>query len=158
MICSKGVGTGGLFNCREGVTTMKALKEPPLSAVSSKSRLIEFPPASDSNRCEGITETRLSDLTTLIADLTDSGYGMLLAQDPSTREVINELCVKEAALRWIIRVAKHSAGTVREKLWFDVEEAVSGLENTAWLLLDSGLSWAHSSQANHHISMADRVY
>jgi hypothetical protein len=129
-----------------------------VTAVSSNSRVIEFPRASESNRYEQITETRLRDLTTLIADLADSGYGMLLAQDPSTREAINQLCVKEAALRWIIRVAKHSAGTVREKLWSDVEEAVSGLESTAMLLLDSGLAWAHSSQENHHISMAGRVH
>jgi hypothetical protein len=131
----------------------KAMKNPSLIAASAKSRLIEFPSISESNQREQDIETRLRDLTALVADLTDSGYGVLLSEEPATREAFDELRVKEAALRWIIRVAKHSTGAVREKLWSDVEQAVCGLEKTAELLLHSGLVWPHPTPANHPIGL-----
>ena len=108
----------------------------------------------DRGQREQEIEARLRELTALVADLTDSGYGVLLAEETSTREVFEELLVKETALRWIIRVARHSDGAVREKLWSDVEEAVCGLEKTAELLLDSRLLWSHSGPVNHHIRHA----
>jgi hypothetical protein len=122
-----------------------ALVKPP------KSRVIEFPQRSEETAYEQEIDTRLQDLTALVADLTDSGYGVLLAEEPSTGEAFEELRVKEAALRWIIRVAKHTTGSVREKLWADVEDAVAGLEKTAEFLLHSGLAWAHAAHANSHI-------
>jgi hypothetical protein len=131
----------------------KAIKNPSLIAASAKSQVIEFPSISESNQHERDIETRLRDLTALVGDLTDSGYGVLLSEEPATREAFAELRVKEAALRWIIRVAKHSTGAVREKLWSDVEEAVSSLEKTAELLLHSGLVWPHPTPANHPIGL-----
>jgi len=130
--------------------TRKLATIPPFA----KSRVIAFPQKSESNQHEQEIETRLQDLAALVADLTDSGYGALLSEVTSTREAFDELRVKEAALRWIMRVAKHSTGEVREKLWCDVEEAVSGLEKTAELLLQSGLVWPHAGQAIHHIRLA----
>jgi hypothetical protein len=117
---------------------------------SVRSRVIEFPRMSEHDQHEQEIEARLRDLTALVADLTDSGYGVLLSEETSTREEFDELRVKEAALRWIIRVARHSDGAVREKLWSEVEDAVAGLEKTAELLLDSGLLCSHSGPANHH--------
>ena len=119
-----------------------------------KSGVIEFPKISERDQHEREIETRLRDLTALVADLTDSGFGALLSEEASTREAFEELRVKEIALRWIIRVARHSDGAVREKLWTDVEEAVAGLEITAELLLNSGLVWRHSGPANHHARLA----
>lgn len=129
----------------------KAAKKSPVLVEPPKSRVIEFPQRSEEASYEQEIETRLQDLTALVADLTDSGYGVLLAEEPSTGEAFEELRVKEAALRWIIRVARHTTGSVREKLWEDVEDAVSGLEKTAEFLLHSGLVWAHAAHANSHI-------
>jgi len=121
---------------------------------SSKSRVIEFPRMTERNQYEQEIETRLRDLTALVADLTDSGYGVLLAEQTSTREAFDELRVKEAALRWIIRVARHSDGAVREKLWSEAEDAVWSLEKTAELLLDCKLVWSYSRPANYHVRRA----
>jgi hypothetical protein len=121
---------------------------------SEKPRVIEFPQIGSNNQHEQVIETRLRNLTALVADLTDSGYGILLSQEISTWEAFNELRVKEAALRWIIRVAKHSTGAVREKLWSEIEEAVYGLERTAELLRQSGLASRQSAQASHRSRMA----
>jgi hypothetical protein len=112
---------------------------------------------SERDRHEQEIEKRLRDLTALVVDLTDSGYGALLAEEASTREAFEELRVKEAALRWIMRVARHSEGSVREKLWSDVEGAVAGLERTAELLLNSGPILGPLGIVNIHISQARPV-
>ena len=132
----------------------KAMRKSATILKSSKSSLIEFPKMADRGQREQEIEARLRELTALVADLTDSGYGVLLSQARSTREAFEELRVKEAALRWIVRVARHSAGAVREKLWSEVEDAVAGLEKTAELLLDSRLVWPHLGPANYHIRQA----
>ncbi len=132
----------------------KAISKSPAIPKSLKSRVIEFPKMTERDQHQEEIETRLRDLTALVADLTDSGYGLLLSQAHSTREAFEELRVKEAALRWIIRVARHSDGAVREKLWSELEDAVAGLEKTAELLLDSGLVWSHPGPANFHFRHA----
>jgi len=132
----------------------KAINESMKVPQSGISRVIEFRQNNETDQHEQEIELRLRDLTALVADLTDSGYGVLLAEQVSTREAFDELRVKEAALRWIIRVAKHSSGEVREKLWSDLEEAISGLEKTAELLLDAGFIWPHLVPVNHQIRFA----
>lgn len=132
----------------------KPIRESATILNSGKPRVIEFPRMSESDQHELEIEMRLRELTALVADLTDSGYGVLLAEEPTTREAFEELRVKEAALRWIARVAKHSDRAVREKLWSDVEDAVAGLEKTAEVLLDSGLVWRHSGAANYSFTQA----
>ena len=129
----------------------KAIRKSATIPKSANPRVIEFPKMTERDQHEQEIETRLRDLTALVADLTDSGYGVLLSQARSTREAFEELRVKEAALRWIVRVARHSDGAVREKLWSEVEDAVAGLERTAELLLDSGIVWSHSGPGNYHI-------
>jgi hypothetical protein len=135
------------------VAVKKAAKKSPTLLSRAKSRVIEFPRAGEEDAREQEIETRLQDLTALVADLTDSGYGVLLAEEPSTGEAFDELRVKEAALRWIIRVARHSTGAVRARLWSDVEDAVSGLEKTSEFLLHSGLMWAHAAHANSYLRL-----
>ena len=132
----------------------KTMRKSDTILKSANSPVIEFPKMTERDQYEQDIEARLQELTALVADLTDSGYGLLLSQAQSTREAFDELRVKEAALRWIIRVARHSDGAVREKLWSDLEEAVCGLEKTAELLLDSRLLRSHSGPANHHIKHA----
>jgi hypothetical protein len=129
----------------------KAIRKSATIPKSANPRVIEFPKMTERDQHEQEIETRLQDLTALVADLTDSGYGVLLSQARSTREAFEELRVKEAALRWIVRVARHSDGAVREKLWSEVEGAVAGLERTAELLLDSGIVWSLSGPGNPHI-------
>ncbi|MGA8223112.1 MAG: hypothetical protein WB780_15795 [Candidatus Acidiferrales bacterium] len=141
----------------------KAISRNQLShSLSVKSRVINFPESfestctTESTKSEEALEKRLRELTALVADLTDSGYGFLLAEEAATQEAFEELRVKEAALRWIVRVAKHSSGAVREKLWSDAEEAVSSLEKTADLLLGSELILPHAFAANHRGRVAGR--
>lgn len=117
-------------------------------SVPARPRVISFPRTRESSQSEQETETRLRELTEFLADLSDSGYGFLLAEEPATQEAFDELRVKEAALRWIVRVARHSSGAVRERLWMDIEVAVTSLEKTAELLLHSELIWPHAATLN----------
>jgi len=126
-----------------------AAKNPTMLRAPANSRVIEFPHSTETAPSEQSIESRLRDLTAFVADLTDSGYGALLAEDSATRDAFDELRVKEIVLRWIVRVAKHSNGAVREKLWADIEDAVTGLEKTADLLLHYGFAWAHSAPPVH---------
>lgn len=87
---------------------------------------------------EALIEARLHALTEFIEDFNDGAFSAVLSERAFTREAVEELCVKESALRWILRVAKHSEGAVREKLWSDIEEAVTGLEKLAESLAKSG--------------------
>lgn len=104
-------------------------------------QVIEFPRNNGRAEAEQMIEERLQELTRLVSDLNESGYGVLLAEDTLHRAAFDELRVKESALRWILRVAKHSSGTVREKLWTDIEDAVSDLEKTAYLVMHPPAAW-----------------
>lgn len=97
----------------------------------SNLQVIEFPRAAPCAQREVEIEARLRQLTILVKDLCAVGYAVLLVEGTKARDAFDELCVKEAALHWIVRVAKRSSGPVREKLWSDIEEAVSQLEQAA---------------------------
>lgn len=94
-------------------------------------RVIEFPRAGQSAPCAQEIEARLGQLTILAKDMCEAGYAVLLAEGTAARDAFDELRVKEAALRWIVRVAKRASGPVREKLWADIAGAVTELEQTA---------------------------
>lgn len=132
----------------------KAITDSALVLLPAKSRVLEFPNSNEANQWERDVESRIQDLSALVADLTESGFGVLLSEEITTREAFEELRVKEVALRWIARVAKHSNGPVREKLWSDIEIAVAGLEKTAELLLHSGISWPRSTPSILRDSLA----
>lgn len=106
----------------------KAIRHQGPVLLPAKSRVIEFPIYTETSQSERAIEMRLRDLSARVADLMDSGFGVLLSEEITTREALEELRVKEVALRWIVRVARHSSGSVREKLWLDIEDAVAGLE------------------------------
>jgi len=93
--------------------------------------VIEFPRRNGAVPGEEAIEARLRELTYLVNDLCESGYAVLLMEGTPGRQAFDELRVKEAALRWIVRVAKHSSGAAREKLWADIESAVGDLEGVA---------------------------
>ncbi len=76
-------------------------------------------------------ESRLRNLGHLVEGLCDAAYLTLLTERTHVREALEELLVKEAAMRWIVRVAKHSNGPIREALWSDIEKSLTDLEKTA---------------------------
>jgi len=131
-----------------------AIRNPAAVPAPAKLRVIEFPHSTETTPSEQSIEIRLRDLTAFVAHITDSGFGVLLAEDSATRDAFDELRVKVVALHWIIRVAKHSNGPVREKLWPDVEGAITGLEKTAGSLLRYDFAWAHSAASIHQGRLA----
>lgn len=74
---------------------------------------------------------RLQQVTNLVAGFATSPSNLVLVEKRPVREALEELMVKEAALQWIVRVASHSEGPVREKLWDDIDKAVLSLEKIA---------------------------
>ena len=73
---------------------------------------------------ENLIKARLQTITGFVEGLTTSTVNLLLAEKPSAREALQELVVKEAALRWIVRVATLSNGDVRARLWADIDKAL----------------------------------
>jgi hypothetical protein len=101
--------------------------------------VIEFPPPVQENDqgigLEADVEARLHEVTNLAEGFSDPTFNLVLTQNASVRNAIEELLVKETALRWIIRVAKRSTGKARESLWADIDRVLTGLENTAaWVM------------------------
>ena len=93
-----------------------------------KFEVIEFPRSDGFASAEEEIEARLHDVHDCVNELSGSSYAVVLAEGTPLREAFDELCVKEAALEWIVRAAKHSTGGVREKLWTDIDNAVADLE------------------------------
>jgi hypothetical protein len=85
----------------------------------------------DRDACEKHIESRLRHLRCLVDGLCDAASPRLLTQTIHVREALEELLVKEAAMRWIVRIAKHSNGSIREALWSDIEKSLADLEQTA---------------------------
>jgi hypothetical protein len=105
----------------------------PVQAERS-TKILPFPgarPISATEHAEREIEFRLQMLGTLIQGLTNAPYPGLLRDRESIREALEELMVKETTLRWIVRITKSTEGAVREKLWSDIERAVTALEKIA---------------------------
>jgi hypothetical protein len=100
--------------------------------------LTESPHLQEMRLRKAIIEVRLRALTNFVEGFGQVAYSVLLSERASVQEAIEELCVKESALRWIVRVAKHSEGSVRERLWTDIEKAVGDLEKLAESISNSG--------------------
>ncbi|HKS81883.1 MAG TPA: hypothetical protein VJR23_10305 [Candidatus Acidoferrales bacterium] len=54
----------------------------------------------------------------------------------SIRYLLDEIATQETALRWVAKTARHSQGAVRVKLWLDLEQAISNLENLELRIMD----------------------
>ena len=96
----------------------------------TRRRVLEFPHVEERTPFEDSIKARLQELTDLIEGFENSALNCLLTEKTSVREAVEELIVKEAALRWIVRVATHCSGPVREKLWADIDRALIDLEKT----------------------------
>jgi hypothetical protein len=104
---------------------------------------VNFPPAprpqpvrSYQLAAEGKIEARLRELGNEIQDLAEAPYPGLLQDRDYVREALEELTSKHTTLLWTARVAKCTEGFVRERLWRDIEKALSGLERIAGSLVE----------------------
>ena len=84
---------------------------------------------------ESCVESRLTDVGEIVARVVGAPYPSLLQDKDAIRHSLEKLVVKETALRWIVRVAKHSEGTVRDALWLRIQDTLPGLEETAEALM-----------------------
>ena len=105
-------------------------------------KILDFPHyADEQSEFENQIKARLQELTDFVENFTSSTVNLLLVEKVSAREILEELVVKEAALRWIARVATQSSEPVRERLWADIDNALIELERIAKLLSRAQVAW-----------------
>ncbi len=90
---------------------------------------------------ENQIKARLQAITSFVEGLNTSTVNLLLAEKPFAREALQELVVKEAGLRWIVRVATLSTGEKRARLWADVDKALDDLELIIDLVARADVEW-----------------
>jgi hypothetical protein len=86
-------------------------------------------------------KARLLTITSFVEGLNTSAVDLLLAEKPFARELLKELVVKEAALRWIVRVATLSNENVRARLWSDIDKALDDLDLIVDLVGRANVEW-----------------
>ena len=86
-------------------------------------------------------KARLQTTTSFVEGLNTSTVDLLLAEKPFSRELLQELVVKEAALRWIVRVAILSNENVRARLWADIDKALDNLDLIIDLVGRANIEW-----------------
>ena len=86
-------------------------------------------------------KARLQTITSFVEGLNTSTVDLLLAEKPFSRELLQELVVKEAALRWIVRVAILSNENVRARLWADIDNALDNLDLIIDLVGRANIEW-----------------
>ncbi|HTV59909.1 MAG TPA: hypothetical protein VMJ93_13650 [Verrucomicrobiae bacterium] len=110
----------------------------------ARTEVIEFPRSDEFAEWEKEIESRLRKLTNLIEGYSDTTFNVLITEKTGVRRAMEELMVKESALEWVARVAKHSTGKVREGLCTDIDRALVDLEGTAESLIRAAEHWAYS--------------
>jgi hypothetical protein len=95
----------------------------------------------DSAANENRIKARLQAITSFVEGLNTSTVNLLLIEKPFAREALQELVVKEAALRWFVRVATVSNNKVRARLWADIEKALDDLEFIIDLVGRANVEW-----------------
>ena len=86
-------------------------------------------------------KARLQTITSFVEALDTSTVDLLLAEKPFARELLKELVVKEAALRWFVRVATLSNESVRARLWADIDKALDDLDLIVDLVGRTNVEW-----------------
>ena len=86
-------------------------------------------------------KARLQTITSFVEGLNTSTVDLLRAEKPFSRELLQELVVKEAALRWIVRVAILSNENVRARLWADIDKALDNLDLIIDLVGRANIEW-----------------
>ena len=92
-------------------------------------------------RIEDQIKARLQTITNFVEGLNTSTVDLLLAEKPYARELLKELVVKEAALRWIVRVATPSNENVRARLWSDIDKALDDLDLIVDIVGRANIDW-----------------
>lgn len=108
---------------------------------------------SDQTEKENQIKARLQAITSFVEGLNTSTVNLLLAEKPFAREALQELVVKEAALRWFVRVATISNEKVRARLWADIEKALDDLEFIMDLVGRANVEWP----VNEALQFGDEV-
>ena len=98
-------------------------------------------PVHDATANENQIKARLQAITSFVEGLNTSTVNLLLAEKPFAREALQELVVKEAGLRWFVRVAILSNEKVRARLWADIEKALDDLEFIIDLVGRANVEW-----------------
>jgi hypothetical protein len=98
-------------------------------------------------------KARLQTITSFVEGLNTSTVDLLLAEKPFSRELLQELVVKEAALRWIVRVAILSNENVRARLWADIDKALDNLDLIIDLVGRANIEWP----VNDVLQFSDQV-
>ena len=86
-------------------------------------------------------KARLQTITSFVEGLNTSTVDLLLAEKPFARELLQELVAKEAALRWIVRVASLSNENVRDRLLADIDKALDDLDLIVGLVGRANIAW-----------------
>lgn len=80
---------------------------------------------------ERFIEARANNLGNVVAMLAESRFPGLRKYGDLLGDEIEDLLLKEARLRWVIRVAKYSQAANREELWLEAEREIAVLEKAA---------------------------
>jgi hypothetical protein len=81
-------------------------------------------------------ESRLHHLGDEIQEIVGAPYPGLLQDRTRVREALDEITSKHTTLLWTARVAKCTEGSIRERLWWDIDRALAGLERIADSLVE----------------------
>jgi len=106
------------------------LTNPPSSLRGEKAERID-----EQQQFENHIESRSNDISKLVTGLAVSPFPSLRSDGDSIDEKLEALLVKEARLRWLVRVAKYSEGANREALWLEAEKVLVELEKTTEAVL-----------------------
>ncbi|HMD16487.1 MAG TPA: hypothetical protein VKH18_07455 [Terriglobales bacterium] len=106
---------------------------------NTRQEVLDFPQVEESTLFEDQIEARLQELTRFVEGFADSTFNLVLVEQISVRQTLEELVVKVATLRWIVRVASYSNGPIRKKLWAEIDGALIDLEKTGESLMHAGI-------------------
>ncbi|MGH9714547.1 MAG: hypothetical protein ACRD5M_14730 [Candidatus Acidiferrales bacterium] len=86
-------------------------------------------------RFEKHIESRSTEIAKLVAMLAESRYPGLRKYGDLRGDELEDLLLKEARLRWVVRVAKYSEAANRRALWLEAEKELAQLEKAAEAML-----------------------
>lgn len=99
-----------------------------VSTTDENARETQIKSNDEQQQLETNIESRLTKLGDRITRRAESPFFALSRERTAVRDASVELAVQQAALLWIVRIAKYSRGVVRARLWLDIERALSDLE------------------------------
>jgi hypothetical protein len=89
----------------------------------------------EQQKFENYVESSSHNVSKLVTGLAESIFPSLRSHGASIDEELEALLVKEARLRWLVRVARYSEGVNRKVLWLEADKLLVELEKTADAML-----------------------